>query len=188
MKRWFKVVFCVLFSFLFCFMCIGYAEVSDVLTISGGVELQEPKQVYITRIVSTTGTVDHADTVPYTSINSSITLGSSASSVVTMTVEVKNNTNVRYGFNSIRFTSEAYSNPNIIVATNMTRKTVDSKGNITDNGTIIEPGQTITFVATFSYDEGKTSPSTLDSIINYEFLPWTDITADIDVGLASDVM
>ena len=188
MKRWMKIVFCVGFSFLFCVMCVGYAQLSDTLSIAGMADIHEPHEVYISRIISTTGTVHRAQEILNTTIDSSISLGSGASDIVTMTVEVKNNTSVKYGFNAIRYTGEAYSNAGIAVTTDMRRKTVDNRGNLTDEGTVLEPGQTITFVATFSYLDGKVGSPDLTSLINYEFLPWEHITADTDVGLASDVM
>ena len=188
MKRWMMVLFCVTFSFLFCLMCVGYAQLSDSLVIEGTAEASEPAAVYIVEIVSTTGTVTRAEVVPYTSVDSDISLGTSDDATVTMRICVKNNTAERYGFNAVRYAPDLYTNSGIAVSTDMTRKTVDKNGNVTANGTIVEPGQTLEFTATFSYADGYAGNADLSSLINYEFLPWDSISADVDLGLAEDVM
>ncbi len=188
MKRSLKMLFFTTFSFLFCFMCIGYAQLSDALTINGTASMTEPETLYITEIAGTTGSVSEAQIVPLTSIDSTLNLGSNPTSVVTMRITVKNNATVPYGFNAIRYISEAYSNPSIRVETDLERKTVDNKGVVQNPEAAIQPGTTHTFTATFSYAGTDTSNPKLTSVINYEFLPWDSITPNVDAGLAGDVL
>ncbi len=191
MKLWTKVLVIFLLSFSVAFCCVGYAALTDMLTINGSVEVNEPEMVYIQEIINISGSTvtPSAEIASYTVVRSSITLGAGDSDTVTMTMRVKNNTDVRYGYNAIRYAQTAYDNANIIVSTNMTRKTVDNRGNVTDDGTVIEPGGIIEFVATFSHKDGNpVNNLSLNSLINYEFLPWDQITADVDAGVASDAL
>ncbi len=191
MKAWAKVLIILLLSFSTVFTCVGYAALTDELSITGTIEVSEPDKVYITDILSVTGSTTEPtyEIASYTVVRSSVTLGSGGADTVNMTIKVKNNTDILYGFNAIRYSSSAYDNANIVVTTDMSHKTVDKKGNVLDEGTVIEPGGTIEFTATFSHKDGVASSDlALNSLVNYEFLPWDQITADVDAGVANDVL
>ncbi len=185
-----KIIAYIFLAFSFAFSCVGYAAVSDTLTLRVNAEVSAPEALFITEIGEIGGSLTAVDysIEPYTAVRSSITLGSSADSAVTMKITVWNNTDDRYGFNAVRYTSAAYDNADIAVNTDMTRKKVNNRGQVTDDGTVVEPGEYYTFTATFKYKDGVAASPELNSLVNYEFLPWDNITGDVDAGLAGDVM
>ncbi len=185
-----KILVTIVVMMSYALSCIGYAAVSDTLEISGEIEADPPEALFITDVKNVNGstTAPTYEILPYTSVQSSITLGSSGDSAVTMEITVKNNTDVRYGYNAIRYSTAAYDNPNITVETDMSRKTVDKNGNVISEGTVVEPGESFTFTATFKHKDENAAELALNSLINYEFLPYDSISADVDAGLAKDVM
>lgn len=56
MQKWKNILLCAAVSFMFLFMAVGYAQFTDVMTISGTVE--EPKVIYITNVQI----IDHSNT------------------------------------------------------------------------------------------------------------------------------
>ncbi len=191
MKAWTKVLMILILSFSTVFTCVGYAALTDELSITGTVEVSEPEKVYITDILSVTGSTTEPtyEIASYTVVRSSVTLGPGGADTVSMRIRVKNNTDILYGFNAIRYSSSAYDNENIEVNTDMERRSIDENGNEKD-GTVIEPGGTIEFTATFSHKSGAASSNlALNSLINYEFLPFDQISPDIvDTGVANDAL
>ena len=165
-------IFCVsAFSFLCLFAALGYAEVSDTLSIIGDVDAEVPDTIFISDVtlsdVTAGGASNMVSAVYPTSINSSISLTRSNSSV-TYTVTVFNNTGLRYEYIAAKYANEFYSNENISFhLTNL------STGEELLHGDIVEPGEHLTFTVEFSYKDGYTpsGEEELSSLINYEFLP-----------------
>ena len=50
MQKWGKILLCAAFSFMFVFISVGYAQLTDNLSISGTVEVKEVEAVYITSV------------------------------------------------------------------------------------------------------------------------------------------
>ena len=50
MPKWGKILLCTAFSFMFMFISVGYARLTDTLSITGRAEVKEPEVVYITSI------------------------------------------------------------------------------------------------------------------------------------------
>ena len=50
MPKWGKILLCTAFSFMFMFISVGYARLTDTLSITGRAEIKEPEMVYITKV------------------------------------------------------------------------------------------------------------------------------------------
>ena len=50
MKQATKILFGIMFSFLFCFLCVGYASPTNSLRVVGDIDVPLPQAVYITKM------------------------------------------------------------------------------------------------------------------------------------------
>lgn len=171
MKIWTKAMLGIALSFMICFACLGYAQLTDNLTINGTADSAPPEKVFITA-VTTSGTNGGNATVNSfsdTVVNSMVNLGSSANGTAKFTVTVYNNTNTVYGYNAMIYTvgEFTYDNENIKVEPDIERRTE------------VAPGEYLTFEVNVSYVDTKNITDTvLNSVITYEFLPLEDIPED----------
>lgn len=177
-KAWQKIVLWLTVSFLLCFLGIGYAQVSDFLNIQGVSNTTPPASVFITDAVpSGTGVTVNG----YTGciLNSKADL--SGASTVTVNVTVYNNSDVVYGYNVMKYVEGegTYDNPDILVSTTMQKKHKDWK---------IEPSGYLTFPVTFSFKNGSASNKLLNSVIEFEFLPFDEIPVEDDETTVSNAM
>ena len=51
MNKKLLAISCVLFSFVFCFLVVGYAKFSDVMLLTGKAEVNTPQGLFITSVV-----------------------------------------------------------------------------------------------------------------------------------------
>ena len=164
--------------FLFCFLCIGYADVTDLLDISATVAANPQSGVFITDIAH----AENMTVVGYvgTILNSRVDLSSTGA--VTVDITVYNNTNLVYGYNITKYAvgTETYDNGNIQVTTTMEKKHPDW---------VVQPGGYLTFPVTYSYTDGaSTSNPVLNSVVEFEFLPFDEIPDNDDETTVSDAM
>ena len=92
MKNWKKVILGVALSFMVFFTAIGYAALTDNLTISGTLNASAPNDIFITKITSIEG-------LPTTQTglrSMETTISGTAGQTVTYAIEVKNNTDDTY--------------------------------------------------------------------------------------------
>ena len=175
MSKLFKIFTVAMFSFLMLMSGFGYASVTGSLSIVGTAEALPPEKLFITAVTtsSTKGGATVSDLYSFspTNVNSTVTLPNKNASA-TVTVTVWNNTAGRYEFNAAKYTEELYSNPNITVAlTNLTT------GKPLLHGDKVEPGERLSFTVEYKYKDGYTpsGTETLNSFINYEFLPPSEL-------------
>ena len=50
MARWSKRLFCIAFSFMFSFLAIGYAQLTNPMYVTGLANVKEPEMLYIKSI------------------------------------------------------------------------------------------------------------------------------------------
>ncbi len=155
-----KIVIAALLSVSFCFVCIGYANLTDTLTVLSDASISVQKNVYISE-----ANVDNAAGVTVngylaTTLNSTVTLGASGSSSVSFDIHLYNNSPYVYVFETTEYIEEAYDNPNIVFSL---------------SGLV--PGQSIvsysylTFNITFSYKNSTPAASRiLNSVLNFKFV------------------
>lgn len=162
---WKKIAAWVAVSFLFCFLCVGYAQVSDILNIVGTAEVSPQEGVFITDVSTAEGITVNG----YIGSVLRSTVNLSGATERTVNVTVYNNTNQVYGYNLMRYVEgeQTFDNPNIQVTTTMQKKHEDWK---------VQPGGYLTFPVTFSYADGaSTANPVLNSVIEFEFLPFDEI-------------
>ncbi len=171
MKRWIKISLALLFSFLFCFASLGYAQLSDSLSVEGSATITPPTGIFISNVAPATGLTVNSYTS--TVLNSRVELGNSSASTVDVKVTVYNNTPYLYKFNNVLYTVGAttYDNENI-------------KFTLTDikKGDELASKTSKTFTVRFSYTGTNVSNQVLNSILNFEFVPSDEFIDDVAVN------
>lgn len=173
MKLWLKLILGITLSLMCLLTCVGYAQLTDELKISGSAEYEPPKAVYITSVTSsgTNGATGTVNNFTMTVVNSKTNLGTNGRNTVTYRVTVYNNTDIDYGYNGMIYTTGAttYDNTAIKTMADIERRTV------------VSPGQYLSFDVTVSYKNNSASSNTyLNSVITYEFLPLDQIPENED--------
>ncbi|MBQ9773930.1 MAG: hypothetical protein IJW30_04630 [Clostridia bacterium] len=172
MKRRFKALFGVLFSLLFCFLCLGYAQLTDTLEVTGSTAVQAQTGVFISDVESVSGMTVNAYTS--TVLNSKVTLGSTAASTLDVQVTVHNNSEYVYKYNGVKYVvgGGTYDNEGITVT-------------VTDMASGEELGAhaSRTFTVRFAYrNAAAVSNSVLNSLLNFEFVPADEYVEEVAVS------
>lgn len=152
------------------FLATGYAALTAVeLDIEGTATLDGQTGIYISNIQYSSNQNANVsscsiDSYYQTNLNSTISLSTTdPTSSITYQVTIVNTTNTTLYYDDVIYDTNFYSNPNIIVETNLF------------HGQAVGSGQTITFTATFQYSPTyiatATTPyaNTLNSFINFHF-------------------
>ena len=175
------ITLCTVLSFMFCFFSLGYAALTDDLSISGKAEIEIPSGLFITDItlVSQSGLdVNEISFTPYsTTVDCSLSKSSnSTAGSATYEITVYNNTKRDYtyrdlyyqiglsGYNN-NYISKKNGTSNIGVVVNYPK---DSSG----NNKIIAPQTSLTFTVTYTLGRSSyTFPrnNTYKTLINYQF-------------------
>lgn len=172
MKTYLKVLYSGLFSLSTLCLCIGYAAESQNLKFNGTVDANMPSGVFITSasIDSTNTTSGSTVTInSYTKslLNSSITLTSSTSSKASYNVTVYNIENETYAFSAVKYGEEFYDNTGITFTLNG----LERKDEIASKSYL-------TFQVIFSFKNGVISNTMLNSVLDFEFVPVTELPKD----------
>ena len=164
MKLWKIITLCAVFSFMFLFITVGYAQLTDILTLHGTMEWTEPPIVYITDIkldgtsntsgnetpaITKTGTLTfkHNDYILNKQVGSKNPGGS-----FTITVTVKNNSGVPQYFGGHTSTSQSDSSVKNDILKYLVFEYINGKNPQTNidygtltNGRWVAHGATMTF-------------------------------------------
>ena len=146
MTKALKAVICVGLSCICLFLAVGYAALTDMLTVTGDVAWEEPKVIYITNIAITdasgaTGAVS-IDKLGYVSLSSNYILNAKDS--VTFDVTVKNNSGVDQIFDIVTKTD----NLNYTITVDNQDPNDDAGKNA--QGTVVPSDETYTFKITIT--------------------------------------
>ena len=172
MKRWVKAIVCVALFFMCLFVGVGYAAVSDTLTIHGKVNVTVPEGLFIVDVsVNASSNVDRNEYeyLPYsTTMDTNISRRSSTGSV-TYRITVLNNTKRTYAYRGIY-----YQNP--LTGYNGQGNIRENNGNnyigVTTNfpnGNKVAPGDTLTFYATYTIGSRLNANTNWRTLINFQF-------------------
>ena len=172
MNKLLKVIFGIVFTFLFAFTGIGYAAFSQEFEVRGYIGLSELNAIYIVSVdVIEASEGSSISNISYTNtlLTSNITLNSNdENAYIKLRISMKNNTDsMEAGFNdfitsstSIDYTSEKYSNTNPNGIHHMDKK--------------FSPGTIRTFEVTIKYkDNNISNVSTVKDVLNIDFIPWS---------------
>ena len=172
MDKLLKVIFGIVFTFLFAFTGIGYAQLTQEMKIKGYMGLSELNAIYIVSVdvvdVSEGSSIDNIS-FTRTYLTSNITLNNSdPNAYITLEITMRNNTeNMEAGFNdfitsssTIGYTSDMYSNANQQGIHHMDKK--------------FSPGTFRTFEVTIKYkDNNISNVSGVEDVLNIDFIPWS---------------
>ncbi len=178
LKNWHKVIIAVSFSFLLCFFSIGYAQVTDILDIQGVSNIEPKIGVFITD----TSVADGVTVKGFTDCVLSSTTDLNGRTEATVNVTVYNNSSVVYGYNVMKYVVDegSYDNDQISVSTKMEKKHPDWT---------VQPNGYLTFPVTFTFIKGANTQNTvLNSVIEFEFLPYDEIPVEDDETTVNNAM
>ena len=118
MKTWMKALFGIVLSFSFLFLSMGYAALTDNLSITGEVKLDIPAGVYIIEMERTTSSrldVEETTFYPYTTtLDSSLSKSERRNAgTVTYKIKVLNNTQYEYAYRDVYFQEDLENNGSI---------------------------------------------------------------------------
>ncbi len=154
-----KILIAAVLSFSYLFVCVGYANLTDKLTIESEANITVQKGVYISEVNLDNAVGVTVNAYLATTLNSTVTLGASANSTVTFDVQLYNNSPYVYVFEKTEYMEEAYDNADITF----------SHAALTPGMEIASYGY-IEFDITFSYKDGAVANRTLNSAINFKFV------------------
>ena len=185
MKTWMKASICIGLSFMFCFMSIGYAELSDTLNISGTAEIDIPEGLFIIDvIIQGEQNVDHhsEEYLPYTTtLDSTIDRKNSGAGTVTYAITVFNNTKLTYSYRGLYYQVglSGYNGNGTYTEGRRPVKTyeyINGAGSkvlgVSTNfpsGKIVKPGEELIFYATYSIGSGMDANTDWRTLINFQF-------------------
>ena len=177
MKTWMKASFCIVFSFLFILMSIGYAALTDTLNINGTAKVEIPEGLFIVD-VTTQGmsNVDknEVDYLQYTTtVDSLINRRSSNAGTVTYKITVLNNTKLTYSYRGLYYQTslKEYDGNNYVSTRAENRKigVVCSLANAAPQDKIVAPGERITFTVTYTVGRNMDANKDWKTLINFQF-------------------
>lgn len=165
MQKWKNILLCAAVSFMFLFMAVGYAQLTDNLNISGEIEVTEMKAIYITDVYisaksnTSTNNTNVTKTGTLTFKHNNYSLNSQSGKTggsISITVTVKNNSGIDqyFGYHSATSSKDTDKLKN-------TKTTYAQSG----NDRLIKQGETKTFTFTIQ----NTSWSAI-SMNNFESL------------------
>lgn len=175
MARWSKRLFCIAFSFMFSFLAIGYAQLTNPMYVTGLANVKEPEMLYIKSIevVSEGGsmTAEGEEIMLPTNIQNKMYVGRYRSSNrVIYKITVKNNTRYKYVYQGIKYDATAADNSYLQngylkIATRDTQNGSDGSFNTSDT---VDPWSERTFYAVYSTTSRLTYKE-FSAFVNYQF-------------------
>jgi hypothetical protein len=187
MKTWMKMSFCIGFSFLFIFMSIGYAAITDTLNIRGSAKVEIPEGLFIVDITTKNETnVDknQVEHLQYTTTVDSLINRKSDTGSVTYEITVLNNTRLTYSYRDLYYQlnlSDYNGNGTYEEGRWNNRKTyeyINNTGSTTKrigvdtyfpNGMIVKPGESLVFEVTYTIGTGMSANTDWRTLINFQF-------------------
>ncbi|MBO7196352.1 MAG: hypothetical protein J6V80_03365 [Clostridia bacterium] len=177
MTRRVNILVSVALSFMFLFMTVGFAALTDNLTITGKVKVDIPSGLFIVDITeskkpsgldkATYGYIGYSTTIDTTlSKSSDRTAGS-----VTYTVTVYNNTKYEYAYRGLYYQSNLSGYNNNLVSTSNGNRNIGVVVSF-PNGRIVAPNEELQFTVTYTLGSDRnTFPARNDykNLLNFQF-------------------
>ncbi|MGM9684510.1 MAG: hypothetical protein ACI3XQ_13010 [Eubacteriales bacterium] len=175
MKKAIRVAFCIALSLIFVFLCVGYAQLSDSLTVNGNVNVSQKDGIYITGVAVPEGADATVNSYISTTLNSTVKLGANGDSTVTLSVTFYNNSDTAYSYQSVTYDSDAYSNENIVFDVSYEQNYIGAHG-------------TLTLDLTFSYKDGVVPDiSELNSVLKFNFMNVSVIDEEGNISTSNGI-
>ena len=180
------VVLCAALSFICCFISIGYAELTDTLSIRGSAEIEIPYGLFITNIqpknAATRLDVTDVSFAQYsTTVDCALSKSNnSQSGYITYLITVYNNTTREYAYRDLYYQTSVNGYHNNLISKSNANNRI---GVVTSfpEGKIVPPGEDMTFEVTYTLGSSRSSlpaDTTHKTLINYQFGINVDSEAD----------
>lgn len=157
-------------------MCMGYAALSDTLSVAGTMDVQLPSGVYIFEadpVDEKATVVDYTGTVLSSRVDLGTQLNEEGNSTSSITVKLYNNSPYVYVFNDVKYTVGEGTYDNTAIEYGLTGL---KKGDEIGEKAFIE------FTLMFHYaNPDNITDTVLNSILNFEFVAHADYVPEIAV-------
>ena len=177
MAKWMKIFLCGVLSLSFLFTTLGYAALTDTLSIHGSAEVNIPDGLYIVEM-TVDGSASNLDVhtfefAPYsTTVESTISRarpswgGSQQAGSVTYKIRVFNNTDYVYTYRDLYYQSDLYNNGSVSKSSGNSRFSV-----VTDfpNGETVQARDYLTFYVTYTVGKSLSANNQYHTLLNYQF-------------------
>ncbi|MBE6667822.1 MAG: hypothetical protein E7607_05900 [Ruminococcaceae bacterium] len=189
MRKSVKITLCTALSFMFIFSCLGFATLTDTLSISGNAAATPPNAVFITdaTVVNTNVSSESHEVVFPTNLQSNIR--GARNNSVTYMITVKNNTSYKYAYSGIDYVTDAAYNGNSYIGNGITittkDKQTDSSATFNSSDTL-EPGAVRTFYVTYTVSRNTAANKDLNFLVNFKFGIHVDSAGDVAIDNALD--
>lgn len=173
-----KVMLASLLTFVFLFSCVGFAQVSNVLTLTGSANAAPPQGLYITAESPAGTTNATSNSVSHIPLTTSLIVdaerGSSwGSGTANYTVTIWNNTPYIYAYSGVEFdTSSAVTqeyNGNSSLSTSAGNRRISITNDGLSTSTVLYPNDSVTFTTTYTYGRSLTAGASYKTLVNYKF-------------------
>ena len=182
MKKWLYVLAGLAFSLMVCFTCVGYAQVTNDMSVEGEGVYTPPDAIYIIDIKEVTPTNATINTSPVnisypsTKVMSNVTYAR-RNATVTYVVTVVNNSQVDQIFDTVKELDSDSSTTDAFNYTNVTATASPGQG------TVVKRGETAEFTITYKYT-GSSSNQTRNSLYQLSFvLDSDDLTQIVSLSV-----
>ena len=193
MSKRVTAVVCVVLSFMFLFITVGYASFTDTLGVTGTATVEIPEGLFIIDIATqSSGNVDHqtAEFLQYTTtVDATIdkknattssgggwwpnwgqTTTTTYAGTVTYEITVFNNTRHEYAYRGLFYeTSLTGYNGNGYVQTSNHDSRIGVVVSFPNNDKVVGPGETLTFTATYTVGKGMADATDWRTLLNFQF-------------------
>ena len=169
MKNWMKCLLCISLSLMCAFTCVGYASITDFLTINGTAKANIPSGLFITSITTVSSSNTDKNDVTFldysTTVNSVISRKSNTGTVV-YEITVLNNTEHEYAYRGLYYMN-SYGSNSYVSTSNANNKL----GVVTSfpNGKIVAPKEKLVFRVTYTIGRNVSTSLNLDTLLNFQF-------------------
>lgn len=183
MQKWGQRLLCIAFSLMFLFVCTGYAQFADSMTVTGTAEYKPPEDYVYISSFSVKGTTNANATTPSsifpTNFKNTVTATkNNASSSIVYEITFKNmSRRYTYEFKGIEAPALDGTNNNLYSTSagnnnlSVSMVKVDEYGRTSNFtvGTSIAPQQTLTIRATYTLGRNVTKNTAFTFLLNYKF-------------------
>ena len=177
MKNWMKIVLGVALSFMVLFIGVGYAALTDTLSIFGKAEITIPEGLFIIAMDRDSTSNLNLDSryyshsfTPYSTV-ADVQLrksSSNSSGWAKYKITVLNNTKRTYAYRDEYYQTDLSGYNNNIINENGGNSNISITTEF-PNGNKVEPGETLEFYVTYTLGSRLSRNTTYKTMVNYQF-------------------
>ncbi len=181
MKAWTKVLVILVLSFSVIFTSIGYAELTDSLSISGNIEFDIPSGLFITNIAQGSQSNIESESIINLGYSTTVectldkTSGNNITGSASYTVTVFNSTERVYAYRGLYYQTSSDTgfdssyNGNDYVSETAANNKISITLDFDGDSSIIMPGEYLTFTVTYTVGSRLSSNTSWKTLVNLQF-------------------